>query len=125
MPAIPVPTVANLDQVDGDNDGIGDVCETITDPDDADSDDDGLLDGEEDWNRNGILDPGETDPSNPDTDNDGLQDGTEIGLTVADVTADTDLAVFIPDDDPTTLTDPERSDTDNDGMGDGWGLSVV
>jgi 2',3'-cyclic-nucleotide 2'-phosphodiesterase (5'-nucleotidase family) len=43
-----------------------------------DSDNDGLFDGEEDANRNGILDAGETDPFNPDTDGDGFSDGEEV-----------------------------------------------
>jgi len=42
-----------------------------------DSDGDGLLDSEEDINRNGQLDPGETDPFDPDTDGDGLTDKQE------------------------------------------------
>jgi uncharacterized OB-fold protein len=35
---------------------------TRTDPFDPDSDNDGLADGQEDANRNGRIDPGETDP---------------------------------------------------------------
>jgi len=36
---------------------------TTTNPLDADTDDDGRLDGQEDANHNGHMDPGETDPS--------------------------------------------------------------
>ena len=43
-----------------------------------DTDGDGLLDGEEDANKNGVVDPGETSPVNPDSDWDGLYDGFEI-----------------------------------------------
>jgi hypothetical protein len=46
------PTVANGTQVDGDDDGIGDVCESTeynTDPAIADSDEDGCRDGAELW----------------------------------------------------------------------------
>ena len=39
---------------------------TTTDPLDSDSDKDGLSDGEEDKNKNGRLDPGETDPNHSD-----------------------------------------------------------
>jgi len=38
---------------------------TTTDPLDPDTDGDGLPDGEEDLNRNGRMDPGETDPNRP------------------------------------------------------------
>jgi hypothetical protein len=40
---------------------------TVTDTDNDDTDSDGLLDGEEDLNKNGMLDPGETDPLTPET----------------------------------------------------------
>ena len=43
-----------------------------------DQDHDGLSEAQEDVNRNGIVDEGETDPFNPDTDGDGLEDGYEI-----------------------------------------------
>lgn len=51
--------------IDGDN--YPDDLETIvgTSVSDADSDDDGILDGDEDVNRNGIVDAGETSPTNP------------------------------------------------------------
>ena len=54
---------------------------THTDPLDDDSDDDGLLDGNEDTNKNGVVDADETDPLKVDTDSDALQDGTEPGST--------------------------------------------
>ena len=97
-----------------------------TDPNDSDTDDDGISDGDEDINKNGVVDPGETDPCNPDTDDDGIQDGTESGITVpvADPDGDgpllgTNIAIFIPDADPTTTTDPLNPDTDGDGLSDG------
>jgi len=46
-------------------------------PTSLDSDGDGLLDSEEDLNRNGKLDHGETDPYLADTDGDGTSDGRE------------------------------------------------
>lgn len=66
---------------DADRDGLPDDLERSasnpTDPGDADSDDDGLLDGQEDRNANGKVDPGETDPNKRDSDGDGLTDGQE------------------------------------------------
>jgi streptogramin lyase len=106
---------------DTDGDGIPDMVENSVDclnPNDDDSDDDGILDGNEDTDYDGELDPGETDPCDEDTDNDGLLDGTEIGLT-APQGSDTDLAVFIKDADPETTTDPLDDDSDNDGWLDG------
>lgn len=43
----------------------------------ADTDGDGLYDFLEDWNRNGVVDYGESDPSNQDSDGDGLTDWEE------------------------------------------------
>jgi hypothetical protein len=108
--------------VDSDGDGIPNDIENATpclDANDADSDDDGIIDGDEDTNRNGILDPGETDPCDLDSDGDGIQDGTELGYTLSDIGPDTDLAVFQPDLDPSTITNPLDEDTDDDGWLDG------
>ncbi len=75
----------------------------------SDSDNDGLLDAEE------IL--ASTDPFDFDTDNDGLGDGQEMG--VVNGTPYTDMAIFVPDSDPTTTTDPLNADTDGGGVADG------
>jgi len=107
---------------DVDGDGIKDAAEnasTCLDPDDADTDDDGILDGEEDTNNNGVKNSGETDPCRLDTDNDSIQDGTELGLTLNDIGADTDTAIFQPDLEPSTKTNPLDDDSDNDGLPDG------
>ena len=107
--------------VDADSDGISDDVENAVvclDPGDDDSDDDGILDGNEDTNRNGVVDPGETDPCNPDSDGDFLPDGLEIGLTAPQGTG-TDPTVVVWDEDPDTTTDPLREDTDGDGLRDG------
>ena len=106
--------------VDTDGDGLPDELEkaTGTDPNDDDTDDDGILDGNEDKDHDGVVDPGETDPRDNDTDGDGLQDGTEIGLTTPQGD-DTSTEVFIPDADPTTKTDPLDVDTDDGGVQDG------
>lgn len=104
---------------DADVDGLPDGVETgCTSRSDADSDDDGLLDGREDANLNGKVDPGETDPCLADTDNDGLPDGLELGVGLA-VSTDTNPAVFIADQDTTTRTNPLNADTDGDGVTDG------
>ncbi|MBC8413088.1 PD40 domain-containing protein, partial [bacterium] len=58
------PDIANPDQADIDNDGIGDVC-------DPDNDNDGLSDDDE-------INIYGTDPLNPDTDGDTVSDGDEI-----------------------------------------------
>jgi len=101
---------------------------TRTDPSDDDSDDDGLIDGHEDLNHDGAWwgvigatgSPGlgETDPGDADTDGDGLPDGLELGLT-APQGVDTDLAVFRPDLDPTSVTNPRDLDSDDGSVFDG------
>ncbi|HEX8699421.1 MAG TPA: Ig-like domain-containing protein, partial [Myxococcaceae bacterium] len=72
---------------------------TTTDPRVADTDGDTLLDGEEDANRNGRLDDGETDPAKADTDDDGLPDNIEL--------------------EGENPTDPRDADSDDDGLSDG------
>lgn len=125
---------------DTDGDGIGDATEvgrdyvtphtlpgyfwpdadptTTTDPNDADTDDDGLLDSDEDVDLDGAQTALETEPSAFDTDDDWLGDGQEMGL-ISPESADTDLAVFATDADPTTTTDPLVADTDGGGALDG------
>lgn len=102
---------------DTDGDFIGDGLEvnvTRTDPTKADTDGDTCNDGAEDFNQNGIVDPGETNPldgtdcgpaNNPDSDNDGIPDSIEDrnGNGMVD-----------PDE-----TDPNNPDTDGDGLNDG------
>lgn len=66
---------------DKDSDGLPDCMEAntgCTDVNVPDSDDDGLLDGEEDLNQDGFVDPGETSPCEPDSDFDGMDDGWEL-----------------------------------------------
>jgi hypothetical protein len=107
---------------DVDGDGLKDAAEnasTCLDADDADTDDDGIVDGEEDTNKNGVKESIETDPCRLDTDNDGIQDGTELGLTLNDIGSDTDTALFQPDLDPSTTSNPLDKDSDNDGLPDG------
>ncbi len=55
---------------------------TKTDPTNPDTDGDGVLDGDEDWNHNGLYEPpGELNPLVADSDGDGIPDGEE-GIAV-------------------------------------------
>jgi hypothetical protein len=90
-----------LPNEDSDGDGIPDAVEqkSGTDPNNADTDNDRILDGVEDANHNGRVDPGETDPRNPDTDGDGMPDGWEVlhhlkPLDGSDATVDPDKDGF-------------------------------
>lgn len=101
---------------------------TRTNPTNPDSDGDGISDGDEDKNRNGRVDMGETDASNPDSDFDGIPDGTEdvnkngmVDTGETDPTKrDTD-GDFINDgiEKTVTMTDPTKADTDGDTCVDG------
>lgn len=74
---------------------------TTSNPTVADSDGDGLSDGEEDTNKDGKRDPGETDGSRRDSDCDGYSDADErTGAAGCN-------------------TDPTVRDTDGDGLADG------
>ncbi|HEY3450293.1 MAG TPA: VWA domain-containing protein [Myxococcales bacterium] len=129
-----------LGTLDSDGDGLPDKVEvqvTKTDPLKADSDGDGLLDGEEDFNANGVLDPTETNPNSADTDCDGLGDGEEKGFKTDPRKKDSDgdgladglevgrtaspdtACVFTADADPASRTFPDKADSDGDGLPDG------
>ena len=120
----PSNTLNIVDADDTDGDGIPDTIEdgsgTCLSSTDDDSDDDGILDGNEDLNRNGVWDEaeGETNFCDADTDDDLILDGTEIGLA-SPQGSDTDPAVFVADLDPATTTDPLDDDSDGDGELDG------
>ena len=94
-------------QADTDGDGIYDSTEAEmgTRADLSDTDGDGLSDAQEDANRNGIVDPGETSPLRTDTDGDGIPDGQED--------ANRDGAWGYGE------TDARAADSDGDGMPDG------
>jgi outer membrane protein OmpA-like peptidoglycan-associated protein len=105
---------------DSDDDQIGDCLEAMvtgTNPKDDDSDDDGIIDGNEDLDKDGVVDPTETGAKDGDSDDDGIQDGTEKGLSTPQG-KDT-AGTFVPDADPTTTTNPLDADTDDGGIDDG------
>ncbi len=81
----------------------------------ADTDGDGLSDGQEDKNRNGKTDPGETSPLVADTDGDGASDGEEV-LCATDPL---DPESFPVDKDQNGICDGSEKDTDGDGIADG------
>src|SRR5690606_1136064 len=84
------------------------------DPRDSDSDDDGILDGDEDFDNDGLTNSEEqqqgTDPNDSDTDGDGLLDGEEVDGCIYEPNTTTCGTTTFP---PTNPTDP---DTDNDGI---------
>ena len=90
---------------DTDGDGLPDGYEVLTlgtDPTKNDSDDNAILDGDEDFDLDGLTNLQEyekgTEPFNEDTDGDSLKDGDEVN---------------------TYGTDPLKVDTDDDGLDDG------
>ena len=95
----------NASLIDTDGDGLSDYIEIVVinyNPLSKDTDNDGVLDGQEDFDDDGIDNKSEidlgTDPSLKDTDGDGLDDSAEID---------------------TYKTDPVLNDTDQDGVSDG------
>ena len=112
---------------------------------DDDRDDDGIMDGQEDANRDGVRQANETDPNLTDTDGDCVPDQIELGLRCPRATNTllaTDAVLvgcpgtyldvidgfrpdhpgFRPDaESPNSRTDPTITDTDGDGISDGDG----
>lgn len=88
-----------------------------------DSDLDGIIDGIEDMNRNGNVDPEETDPRTKDTDRDGLCDGiciTPVRRQKLLLGEDLNLNGMVDMDTNGKLmeTDPRKADTNSDGVTD-------
>lgn len=91
------PEIANPNQEDNDNDGIGDVC-------DDDDDNDGILDTEDNC------------PLHPNSDQ--LDsDGDGVGDVCENLDPDNDGVLF-PDDNCPETPNPDQIDTDGDGIGD-------
>ena len=105
MPGAPCAVDPTPEDLDGDM--IEDVIErrTGTNPLNPDTDGDGIVDGCEDFDRDGVVDPGEMDPRNEDTDGDCIPDGKE------DKNGDGEVGEG--------ETDPVGTDSDGDGITDG------
>jgi uncharacterized repeat protein (TIGR01451 family)/uncharacterized protein (TIGR03382 family) len=119
----------------------GDMGATVTSPIDPDTDGGGVTDGNEDRNRNGVQDAGETDPTVghaaddgtiQDSDGDGLSDGLEdsLGTNPNDADSDDDGVKdgdepnFADDTDGDGLVNALDPDSDGDGLLDGTELGL-
>ncbi len=91
---------------------------------DVDTDGDGLSDIQEDANRNGTLDAGETDLYNADSDDGGESDGSEVKAKRSaldktdDMTYDTDGDGWVNGIEVLKGTEPRKADSDGDGVPD-------
>ena len=127
--------VANVDDLDDDNDNLSDATEAAdgtdplvkdtdgdgvdddvektdgTDPLDTDSDDDGVNDGVEKADG--------TDPLDTDSDDDGVSDGVEKADGTDPLDADSDDDGVSDGQEKTDGTDPLDADSDDDGVSDG------
>ncbi|MCK5774063.1 MAG: hypothetical protein KAH57_09785 [Thermoplasmata archaeon] len=105
----------NAQDTDGDTLSDNDERNWSYDPLSKDSDHDGLLDSEEDEDKDGILDAGETDPTKKDTDNDRLDDLYEINGWYVCIYHEGTLEII---DEKIVYSDPNDWDSDNDGLSD-------
>jgi len=103
---------------DGDCDSVEDAKDNDFSPPDTDKD--GIPDRTEDWDGDGVVDPGETNPNDADSDDDGLPDSFDLADTDKDCLAD----LFedknrngVQDAGETDWQDP---DSDDDGWFDGF-----
>lgn len=97
---------SNAKEIDSDKDGLDDNIEQFIPGCDAakqDSDNDGIIDGDEDYDEDGLSNAREvelgTDPAKKDSDGDGLTDFEEV---------------------KTYNTNPKNADSDGDGANDKW-----
>lgn len=108
------PAVSNVGQADGDNDGIGDVCDSVVG---GDADGDGVPDGSD--NCPNVSNAGQTDTDN-DGDGDACDDDDD-GDGLLD-TVETNTGTFVSASD--TGSDPLNPDSDGDGFTDGAEVSA-
>jgi len=130
------PLVANADQTDGDQDGIGDACDICVDipnPDQHDGDGDGVGDACDDIDGDGAMDlydddadgdgmlngsdicPYVSNPGQEDLDGDGFGDVCDVQTCGNGVLEQ----VYPADCNPTTMCDLEQCDDGNTAGGDG------
>ena len=126
------PSFPNANQLDTDDDGVGDACEIdsdgdgvlndtdncpfVSNPDQVDIDNNGIGDiCEVDTDEDGYPDESDNCPNTPnpdqlDQDNDGVGDACDNDADNDEITDDIDNCISIPN--------PDQLDSDNDGLGD-------
>ena len=104
------PAVANANQADADQDGIGDACETVTPPTDPDADGDGVPDADDNC-------PTIANPTQADSDGDGIGDACDTDAPDPETDSDGDGVPDVEDNCP-TVANPTQADADGDGRGD-------
>ncbi len=98
------PNISNPDQLDTDNDGVGDSCD---DTDDRDDDNDGVINISDNC-------PDVSNTNQTDTDNDGIGDACD---NIDDRDEDNDGVINSYDNCP-SISNTNQTDTDEDGLGD-------
>ncbi|PGZ75226.1 S-layer homology domain-containing protein [Bacillus sp. AFS029637] len=113
-------------KIDTDEDGLFDGTEamlTLTNPLVQDSDNNGVIDSNEDKDKDGLINIKEqefqTDPQKADTDGDTLLDGEEIAKKTNPLNKDSDNDGLDDDSEFKFFCDPINPDTDGDGLLDG------
>ncbi len=115
---------SDINLIDSDGDGLDDYYEVYsssTYPSLKDSDENGIMDGDEDYDGDGLSIIEEckygTDPINPDNDYDNLLDGEEINeYGTNPLVADEDHDDLVDGDEIEVGTNPLNPDTDGDGV---------
>ncbi|MBO5424751.1 MAG: cellulose binding domain-containing protein, partial [Lachnospiraceae bacterium] len=108
---------------DTDGDGLKDEDEiniTFTDPELKDTDENGIFDGDEDFDKDGLINTEEIDygtsPIVYDTDRDGLDDKTELEIGTNPLVSDSDGDGLLDGAEGKLGLDPFKPDTDDDGV---------